>query len=206
MAETKTTTKSNDLPNDIFGVEVKDHQLLHTALRAYNANSRQVGAKTLKRGEVRGGGKKPWRQKGTGRARAGSIRSPIWRGGGITFGPTGNENYKVALPLKAKRQAIRQALSLKSKEGAVRLIPAFELKEAKTKELSTWLSEQKTKRHTLLVVDKADIKLKRASANIGHLTVLGGRYLNVYDVLRADDILITKSGLGVVKEWLGGTK
>jgi len=98
------------LDQAIFGVEA-NHELVAQAYRTYLANGRVAGATTLRRGEVRGGGKKPWRQKGTGRARVGSIRVPNWRGGGVVFGPTGNENHTLALPTKMKRQAIRQALA-----------------------------------------------------------------------------------------------
>src|ERR1019366_10319418 len=105
---TKATTAAK-LDKDVFGVEVKNHQLLKSAYEAYLANGRPNLAVTKTRGLVRGGGKKPWRQKGTGRARFGSSRNPIWRGGGIAFGPTGNENYTHKLPLNAKRLAIRQA-------------------------------------------------------------------------------------------------
>ena len=105
----KTGTKKESEPKldkAVFGLE-PNHQLLSLAYRAYLANGRAVSATTLKRGEVRGGGKKPWRQKGTGRARVGSIRVPNWRGGGITFGPSGDENYTISMPLKMKRLAIR---------------------------------------------------------------------------------------------------
>ncbi|NCU39275.1 50S ribosomal protein L4, partial [Candidatus Saccharibacteria bacterium] len=110
MAES-TTTKTT-LPKDIFGVEVPNHELLKLAYDSYLANSRGANATTLRRGEVRGGGKKPWKQKGTGRARFGSTRNPIWRGGGIVFGPLGNENYTKKLSKTAKRVAVRQALTL----------------------------------------------------------------------------------------------
>jgi large subunit ribosomal protein L4 len=108
MADNKAVT----LPKEVFAVEVSNHELLKLAYDSYLANSRQASATTLQRGEVRGGGKKPWRQKGTGRARFGSIRNPIWRGGGIVFGPRGNENYTKKLPKTSKRVALRQALTL----------------------------------------------------------------------------------------------
>ena len=113
MAET-TTTKTT-LPKNVFNVEVENHELLKVAYDAYLANSRQASATTLNRGEVSGGGKKPWKQKGTGRARFGSTRNPIWRTGGIVFGPRGNENYTKKLSTTSKRVALRQALSLANK-------------------------------------------------------------------------------------------
>ncbi len=111
MAESTTKTTTT-LPKAVFGVEISNHELLHRAYKAYLANGRENLAVTKTRGLVSGGGKKPWRQKGTGRARVGSSRTPIWRGGGVTFGPTGNENYSKILPLAQKRQALRQALTL----------------------------------------------------------------------------------------------
>ena len=115
MAETTKTTVKTVLPKDIFDVEVKSHDLLKLAYDSYLANSRKASATTKQRGEVRGGGKKPWKQKGTGRARFGSTRNPIWRGGGIVFGPRGNENYTKNLSTTSKRVALRQALSLANK-------------------------------------------------------------------------------------------
>ena len=108
-----------ELNKDVFGLEVNNHELLKTAYDAYLANSRSSHAKTLKRGEVRGGGKKPWKQKGTGRARFGSTRNPIWRHGGVAFGRTGEENFTKKLSKNAKKVAVRQALSLKNGEKAV---------------------------------------------------------------------------------------
>src|SRR5680860_1476469 len=108
---TKTATKTA-LPKDIFAVEVKNHELLKLAYDSYLANSRTASATTLQRGEVSGGGKKPWKQKGTGRARFGSSRNPIWRGGGIAFGPNGTENHMKKLSTTSKRVALRQALTL----------------------------------------------------------------------------------------------
>src|SRR6478609_2185816 len=114
-------TAARELDAAIFGVEA-NHELVGQAYRTYLANGRVAGASTLKRGEVQGGGKKPWRQKGTGRARVGSIRVPNWRGGGIVFGPTGNENHSITMPVRMKRLAIRQALSLSADTGNIAVI------------------------------------------------------------------------------------
>jgi large subunit ribosomal protein L4 len=121
MAETTkaATPKAVTLPKEIFAVEVPNHELLKLAYDAYLANSRLATATTKQRGEVSGGGKKPWAQKGTGRARFGSSRNPIWRGGGIVFGPRGNENYTKRVSVKSKRVALRQALSLSNKEKKI---------------------------------------------------------------------------------------
>src|SRR5574344_2059869 len=111
-----------DLNSEIFDVEVKNHELIKLVYDAYLANSRSSHAKTLKRGEVRGGGRKPWKQKGTGRARFGSSRNPIWRGGGVVFGPNGSENYSKTVPQKNKKVALRQALSLANKDGKIKIL------------------------------------------------------------------------------------
>src|SRR5271154_4341636 len=127
-AGAKATTAAK-LDKAVFGVEITNHELLKAAYVAYLANGRGNNAVTKTRGLVSGGGKKPWRQKGTGRARFGSSRNPIWRGGGITFGPTGEENYTKQLNVKAKRLAIRQALSLSSASNKVVVIEDIVSKE-----------------------------------------------------------------------------
>src|SRR5579862_9595084 len=121
----KATTAAK-LDKAVFEVEVKNHQLLKDAYLAYLASGRMNLAVTKKRGEVRGGGAKPWRQKGTGRARFGSSRNPIWRGGGVAFGPTGNENYSHKLNQKTKHAALRQALSLAANEKRIKIIETFD--------------------------------------------------------------------------------
>lgn len=110
-----------ELNTEVFGLDVQNHELLKTAYDAYLANSRSSHAKTLKRGEVRGGGKKPWKQKGTGRARFGSTRNPIWRHGGVAFGRTGEENFTKKISKSAKKLAVRQALSLKNQDEAIKV-------------------------------------------------------------------------------------
>ena len=117
MADAVKTQAKTTLPKEVFAVDVNNHELLKLAYDAYLANNRTSAARTKTRGEISGGGKKPWRQKGTGRARFGSSRNPIWRGGGIVFGPRGNENYSKKLSTQAKRQAVKQALTLAEKAG-----------------------------------------------------------------------------------------
>ena len=122
------------LNKDVFGLSVDNHELVKLAYDAYLANSRSSHAKTLKRGEVRGGGKKPWKQKGTGRARFGSTRNPIWRHGGVAFGRTGEENFTKKISKAAKLQAVRQALSMQNKDKNVVLIDTFSCPQGKVKE------------------------------------------------------------------------
>lgn len=202
---TKSTTAAT-LPKAVFSEKVENQDLLKQAYEMYLANGRQNSAKTITRGNVRGGGRKPWKQKGTGRARHGSIRSPIWRGGGITFGPTGEENYSKKLTKKASRKALRQALTLSAEAGKLSVIESFEAKEAKTSETAKLLKKIGAERRVLLVVDEKNEKVDRATRNMQNLKVAQATYLNVYDVMNADNLIITKKSLEIVSEWLGGDK
>ncbi len=202
---TKSGTKSSSatkLSEDVFGLSVDNHELVGQAYRMYLANGRQNLAKTLRRGEVSGGGRKPWRQKGTGRARFGSIRVPIWRGGGITFGPLGNENYKVSLPLKAKRLAIKQALSLKVKANCVKVIETFECPDGKVKPTISLLEKLDAKRSTLIVVSVKDTLVERATRNIPNVKAVAANYLNVFDIMNAENIVISKKSVSIIEKWL----
>ncbi len=194
-----------DLPKDIFNVEVTNHELLKVAYDAYLANARSAQARTKKRGEVSGGGKKPWKQKGTGRARFGSSRNPIWRGGGIAFGPTGDQNYTKKLSVVSKRVALRQALTLANKAKKMTVIDEFSATTGKAKEAIALLTAHKVnpEARVLLVVSTKDENVRRATNNINQIKVLSAHYLNVFDVLNADVILIENSALETVKNWLG---
>jgi large subunit ribosomal protein L4 len=199
---TKATT-SVTLDKSVFGLEVKNHQLLKDTYVAYLANGRENHAVTKTRGLVSGGGKKPWKQKGTGRARFGSSRVPIWRGGGITFGPTGLENYSKKVNIKAKRTAIRQALSLANDAKKVSVIESFEVKDAKTKNADALLAKLNANRGVLLVVENKTDEIVKATRNIGYVKLVSAKYLNVYDVMNAHNIVIEKSALAVISDWLG---
>ena len=197
MADTK-------LNKDIYGVEVKNHELLKLAYDAYLANSRAGSAKTLKRGEVRGGGKKPWKQKGTGRARFGSTRNPIWRSGGVAFGPTGNENFTKKLSKTQKRVAVMQALSLANEAKKIATIAEIKV-SGKTKDAVKILEANKAANmNTLLVVNEKTDELMRATRNIQLVKVVRPMYLNVFDLLNADKILIEEKALKGIEEWLIG--
>jgi len=197
-------TTAVKLDKTVFEVEVKSHQLLKDAYVAYLANGRENLAVTKTRGLVSGGGKKPWKQKGTGRARFGSSRVPIWRGGGITFGPTGLENYSKKLNVTAKRTAIRQALSLSNEAGKVAVIESFDSKAGKVKPTAELLKKIGASRETLLVVDTKDQKAVLATRNVPGLKLVQARYLNVYDVMNAHHVIFTKDALEMVSDWLGG--
>jgi large subunit ribosomal protein L4 len=201
---TKATTAAK-LPTTVFAVEVKNHELLKDAYLAYLANGRENLAKTLKRGEVSGGGKKPWAQKGTGRARFGSSRNPIWRTGGIVFGPSGNENYSRKLNIKAKRTAIRQALSLAVTHKNVIVIETFKT-TGKAKDTAAFMTKIGTHRNTLLVVSQLDDLVLRATSNIPQLQAVFARNLNVYDIMNADTIVLSKKSVEIIDAWLGEAK
>lgn len=196
----KAADKAPTLPKEVFAVEVKNHELLKLAYDAYLANNRTASATTKTRGEVRGGGKKPWKQKGTGRARFGSTRNPIWRGGGIVFGPLGNENYTKKIATSAKRVAIRQALTLANEAKKVHVV---DIKTTgKTSEVVTFLADNKFDRKVLIAVDEKTPELIRATNNIENVVLVSTKYLSVYHILNADAILLSKASLPTLKSWL----
>ncbi len=194
------------LNKDVFGLSVDNHELVKLAYDAYLANSRSSHAKTLKRGEVRGGGKKPWKQKGTGRARFGSTRNPIWRHGGVAFGRTGEENFTKKISKSAKLQAVRQALSMQNKDKNVVLIDTFSCPQGKVKETIAMFEKNKldAKQNILLVVSEKDELVLRATNNVANLKVVRPTYLNVFDILNADKVVITEKSLPVIENWLLG--
>ena len=196
-------TQPTKLNPKVFGVEAKNHQLLQDAYHAYLANGRANLAVTKTRGLIRGGGKKPWKQKGTGRARFGSSRNPIWRGGGIVFGPTGLENYKVGINVKAKRLAVRQALTLSASSTKLIIIDDFKLKVPKTAEAAKLLTKLSTKGNVLLVCPVLTAELRRATNNLALLKLIRPTQLNVFDILNADSLILTKDALSAVDTWLG---
>jgi large subunit ribosomal protein L4 len=199
MAET-TKTAAATLPKDIFAVEVKNHELLKLAYDSYLANNRLASATTKQRGEVRGGGKKPWKQKGTGRARFGSSRNPIWRGGGIVFGPRGNENYTKRISTSAKRVALRQALSLANE--AKKIVVKDVKTTGKTAEVAKFLADNKFDRKVLIVVDEKSDEMIRATSNIQSVLLVRANYLSVYHILNADTIVLSTKSVDVIKNWL----
>jgi len=201
MAET-TKKATPALPDNVFAVEVTNHELLKLAYDSYLANNRLASATTKQRGEVRGGGKKPWKQKGTGRARFGSTRNPIWRGGGIVFGPRGNENYTKSLSKTSKRVAVRQALTLAAE--AKKIIISDVKTTGKTKEIVKFLEDNKCDRKTLIVVNEKTSELIRATNNLQNVVLMSATYLNVYHILNADHIVIAPAAIDTIKNWLVG--
>lgn len=201
----KATTPAK-LDKSVFAVMPENHELLKLAYSAYLANGRENLAVTKTRGLVSGGGKKPWKQKGTGRARFGSSRNPIWRGGGIAFGPTGEENYSIKVNVAAKRKAIRQALSLAANENRITVIETFECKDGKVAPVVKLLDKIEAKGNILLVVSVKDELTDRATRNLPKLKIVQANYLNVYDIMNADSLVLSEKALTMINEWLGGKK
>jgi large subunit ribosomal protein L4 len=191
------------LNKDVFGLSVDNHELVKLAYDVYLANSRSSHAKTLKRGEVRGGGKKPWKQKGTGRARFGSTRNPIWRHGGVAFGRTGEENFTKKISKSAKLQAVRQALSMQNADKNIIVLADFVAKSGKTKDAVKELGIEADKNYLVVVAEKTT-EIIRATNNIANVKVVRPTYLNVFDILNADKIIVTEKSLPVIENWLLG--
>ncbi len=187
------------LKDEIFGVEPRPH-LLHQVV-AMQLNNRRAGtASTKTKGLVRGGGKKPWRQKGTGRARAGSIRSPLWVGGGTIFGPQPRD-YSYRLPRKARREALLSALSLKNRDGRIIVLDKLELAEGKTKLMRKMLEDLQVK-NALIVIPQSDEKVERSARNLPTIKVLRAEGLNVYDLLRYEHLILTEGALRLLEQRL----
>ena len=193
------------LNKNIFGLKVENHELVKLAYDAYLANSRSSHAKTLKRGEVRGGGKKPWRQKGTGRARFGSTRNPIWRHGGVAFGRTGNENFTKKISKQAKRQAVCQALSMKNADKAVVVLEKDMKLTGKTKDAVKALKDLKLDdKKVLVVVNEKTSEILRSTNNLPNVKLVRATYLNVFDIMNADAIVFSEAALKITEKWLIG--
>jgi large subunit ribosomal protein L4 len=190
-----------ELRDDIFAVPV-NKALMHQALLRQLANARLGTHKAKSRGEVRGGGRKPWRQKGTGRARQGSIRAPHWRGGGTVFGPT-PRSYKQKMPRKMRRQALRSALSVKASGAQVKVLDALEMHEPKTKQVLGILQNLGVDSSALILLPQRDEMILRSVRNLPEVRTLVAQYLNVRDLLKYDYILVPLASLEVIEGILG---
>jgi large subunit ribosomal protein L4 len=185
--------RQTELPEAIFGAEVKEH-LLHEVVRYQLAKRRQGTAHTKNRSAVRGGGTKPWRQKGTGRARAGSRRSPLWRGGGTVFGPM-PRSYAYTMPKKKRRIALCSVLSLKVREDAFRIIERFDIQQPKTREVVQMIKYFTDKRKVLLLVSEPHETLHLSARNIPDVKVLPVVGLNVYDLLHYTTVICAEEAI-----------
>lgn len=187
-----------ELPKEIFGCEPRP-ELVHEAVIMQRACERQGTASTLHRGEVSGSGKKPWKQKHTGRARAGSLRSPVWRHGGTVFGPK-PRSYAYAMPKRKYRAALQSALSGKVVGGQLVVLSDLSLEQPKTKVLATALSKIRGRNHALLIAGKDQAHILQAAKNLADVTVLSPDKLNVYDIVRAGIVLVSQQELGNLQE------
>lgn len=169
--------------------------LVHQVFKALAANRRKPVAHTKTRAEVSGGGKKPWRQKGTGRARHGSTRSPLWRHGGVTFGPRNEKDYSEKINKKMAKEALAESLSKKLALNELKIVNVLEISSSKTKELSRTVSNLTDKKSTLLVAASDNKNVFRAAANLSKLKAIRPKDLNVYDVLNHKYILIEQKAL-----------
>lgn len=193
------------LNKDIFDLNVENHELVKLAYDAYLANSRSSHAKTLKRGEVRGGGKKPWRQKGTGRARFGSTRNPIWRHGGVAFGRTGNENFTKKISRSSKQLAVRQALSMKNADKAVLVLDKAVKMDGKTKTAVKVLKDMNLDgKNVLVVAAEKTPEVLRSTNNLPNVKLVRATYLNVFDIMNADAVVFSEAALKATEKWLLG--
>lgn len=189
-----------ELNDSIFGIEPNNH-VLYEAIIMQRASLRQGTAKTKTRAEVRGGGRKPWRQKGTGRARQGSIRSPQWRGGGVVFGPI-PRSYSYKLPKKVRRLAIKSALSAKVKEQNLIVLEDLSFAEPKTKEFVKMLSNLPVGKKALFVTDTVNTNVELSGRNIPGVTIIEASNINVLDVVGHETLVMTKAAVEKVEEVL----
>ncbi len=189
------------LKKEIWGIE-PNHTAVHNAIKLINASLRQGTASTKTRSEVRGGGRKPWRQKGTGRARQGTIRAPQWAGGGIVFGPKPHR-YKKKMNTKESTLALKSALSLKAANKEVIVLKDFNVTSPKTKDMQKMLQDLGIANRILLVVHELTDNLILATRNLRHIDLIEASDINVYDVINAPQIYITEEALAVIEEVLG---
>ena len=193
---------SVELPDTLFGQQVHEH-LLYQSVKTFLANQRQGTAKVKDRKEVSGGGKKPWKQKGTGRARAGSNTSPLWPGGGRAFGPTPRD-YSIGLPKKQRRAALVAALSLAASEGRIRVVEDPGMTEPKTKEFAGFLAKVGIgAEKTLVLIGKDEAVLFKASRNLARVRTSPAHQVTPYFVLENEQVVITQSALDLLKEVFG---
>ena len=195
----KNKVSEIELSDAVFGAEVNE-TAIYEVVKMQMASKRRGTASTKVRHEVRGGGKKPWRQKGTGRARAGTIRSPLWRGGGVVFGPHPRD-YSYTVPKKVKKLALVSALSMKVKEEKVLILRDFPMDEIKTKKFKEVVDRFGWKK-VLLVVDRANPVLEKSSRNLRGVKMMRSAGINVYDLLNHDHLVILEPSVRMIEEAL----
>lgn len=195
------TVDEIELRDDIFGLEPHE-AVMHQAVLRQLANARLGTAETKTRTEVSGGGRKPWRQKGTGRARQGSIRAPQWRKGGIVFGPH-PRSYRQRMPRKMRRLALRSALSLKAAADSIVLLNELSMAEPKTKDMLAVLDNLQIDSSALILLSDRSVSVEKSARNIPDVKTLHARCLNVIDILNYDTLVLPVQSLAVIEEILG---
>jgi len=183
-----------ELNSKIFGIEGKE-ELVHQAVKAQMQSSRVVISHVKDKGQVRGGGKKPWKQKGTGRARHGSIRSPLWRGGGVTFGPAADRNFVLDINKKMKKKAMFVALSDWANSSKISVMEKLEIAEPKTKEIAKLVKKLDLGKKILFVVEKMDKNIMKSMRNIATVNLLAANSMNIVDILKSQNIVFTEKAL-----------
>lgn len=187
-----------ELSENIFGVEINQH-VVYEVVKNQLANKRQGTQSTKTRAEVRGGGRKPWRQKGTGRARAGSSRSPIWTGGGVIFAPKPRD-YSYKVPKKVRRLALKSVLTSKVEMGEMIVVDKIDFDQPKTKEMANFLARINADKKALIVMDEKNVNVIKSANNIPNLQTALVNTINVYDILKYNSFIITKEALKKVEE------
>ncbi|MDD3190361.1 MAG: 50S ribosomal protein L4 [Candidatus Pacebacteria bacterium] len=188
-----------DLSERIFDVPVNE-DLIHQVVVSQMANSRVAIADTKDRGEVSGGGKKPWKQKGTGRARHGSSRSPIWKGGGVTFGPTSDRNFSKKVNKKMKAKALFMILTDKLKENKIMVFEKMELEKPSTKKMISFLDKMSVKSKALMALGEKDRNMIKSVNNISNVSTIAGDSVNVVDLMKNDILIVSKEGIKKIEE------
>lgn len=192
---------TTELRDEIFGIE-PNRSVMHQALVRQLANARQGTSDTKTRAEVAGGGAKPWKQKGTGRARQGSTRAPHWRHGGIAFGPT-PRSYAQKMPKKMRRLALRSALSAKAAEGQLRIVDEFKFQTPKTRDMEAFLGGLNVDTSALILLPEANDIVRKSAANISDVKTLRAQYLNVRDLLKYDYVVLPLGAVKAIEGYLG---
>ncbi len=188
-----------ELPESIFGVKI-NRDLVYQVMRMQMLSRRQNSAHTKDRSEVRGGGRKPWRQKGTGRARHGSRRSPIWKGGGVTFGPRNERNYKKKINKKARRSAVFMVLTAKQEKDSIFFVSDIDIKEPKTKEMREFLKNVNCDKRTLVVLPETNKNVILATRNLENVDTIRAKDLNALDLLSYKYLVLPKKSIDVIEE------
>ncbi len=190
-----------DLPDAIFAAEI-NQAVMHQALVRQMANKRLGTHKTKTRGEVRGGGRKPWRQKGTGRARQGTIRAPHWRGGGVVFGPR-PRSYRKRMPRKMRRLALRSALSVKAQDSQIIVLDRLTMDAPRTRDMAAMLDALDIERSALLLLPDRDENVELSARNLPNVKTLRANYLNIRDLLGYETLIMPQDALPIIESFLG---